>query len=276
MSRGGSGGDTRIEAQLARIELALGGSRSERARIIDELRDHLYSAIEDGQKRGLDHETAASRALARLGSPAEVAASFAGRPKALTLLIAGYSHLAILIGAGLATIGVSGLVAAPLGLWFGPEFISGVAPIEPLALDRCAELARYQPGARDCADAWAGHFFQESVAYRVVPGVLGAALMASHWWLLRRIGLRGAWSSRPARGTTLVALATSLAASGVLVAATLIAARDAGAVAGLLEVGGAPSGVGTGWWISVSAGALAAAAASASLTPMLFPRRSTS
>ena len=74
--------------------------------------------------------------------------------------------------------------------------------------------------------------------------------MASHWWLLRRLGLRGPWSSRPARGTTLVALGTSLAASGLFLFATLIAARDAGA--------------------------LAAAAASASLTRVLFSRRSAS
>ena len=268
--------DDRIEAYLRRVAGALPGSAAERAEVLDELRDHLHEARAAGRAAGLDEQAAAGEAIARLGSPSEVAAAFAGRPRALVLLAAGYAHLAILLGAGLATIGVSGLVAGPLGLVFGPEFISGQPPIEALDLGRCLELARYHPGAADCADAWSQHFFEESVAFRIVPGVLGGLLMASHLFLLRRLGLRGVWSARPAKGAALVALATSLVARVVFAAATLAAARDPQAVDGFLEAVGGPAGAGSGWWISVSAGTLAAAAVAGVLTHALFRHSPTS
>ena len=268
--------DDRIEAYIRRVAAALPGSAAERVEVLAELRDHLHEARAAGRAAGLSEQAAAGDAIARLGSPSEVAAAFAGRPRALVLLAAGYAHVVILLGAGLSTIGVSGLVAGPLGLVFGAEFISGQPPIETLDLGRCAELARYHPGAAGCADASSQHFFEESVAFRIVPGVLGGLLMASHLLLLRRLGLRGAWSARPARGTALIALAISLVASGAFAAATLAAARDPRAVDGFLAAIGGPAGAGSGWWISVSAAALAAAAVSGVLTRALFRRSPTS
>ena len=251
----------RFESYLARVSAALPVADERRVAILDELRDHLHEALDAARERGLGEEAAAAEALARLGSPAEVAAGFAERPRALVLLLAAYAHLALVLGGALVAIGVSGVAAAVLGLWQGAAFISGAPPIEPLGLDRCAELADLEPAARDCADAWSRHFFEESVAYRVVAGVLGGLLIGSHLLLLRRLGLRGVWASRSAGATALLALAGSCAG--------LVAWADGTFTAINAWTSAVPTHAGPGWWVSVHIGIASALLVSMVLTLLL-------
>ena len=63
-----------VDDYLARLERALRQRGCEDARIVDEAREHLVDAIENGQQRGLSVDDAARDAFERFGAPAVVAA----------------------------------------------------------------------------------------------------------------------------------------------------------------------------------------------------------
>jgi LPS O-antigen subunit length determinant protein (WzzB/FepE family) len=58
----------RIDDYLAGLGQALRQRRSESARLVDEAREHLADAVEDGQRRGLSEEEAERQALDRFGA----------------------------------------------------------------------------------------------------------------------------------------------------------------------------------------------------------------
>ena len=66
-----------IEQYLARLERQLGGTAAARARILDEVRDHLLEATEAEAARGASAEEAVGRAIQRFGAPELVARQFA-------------------------------------------------------------------------------------------------------------------------------------------------------------------------------------------------------
>jgi hypothetical protein len=68
-----------IEAYLRRLERELRQRGLETARIVEEAREHLVDAIEDGQRRGLSVNDAESEAVERFGAPETVAAHVAPR-----------------------------------------------------------------------------------------------------------------------------------------------------------------------------------------------------
>jgi len=66
-----------IEVYLSRLDRELRQRDLQDRRIVDEAREHLVDAVEDGLQRGLSIETAECQALARFGPPEIVAAHFA-------------------------------------------------------------------------------------------------------------------------------------------------------------------------------------------------------
>ena len=68
---------TALEAYLSRLERELRDRGFQDRRIVDEAREHLVDAVEDGRQRGLSVEAAESQALVRFGPPEMVAAHFA-------------------------------------------------------------------------------------------------------------------------------------------------------------------------------------------------------
>jgi hypothetical protein len=66
-----------VDAYLRQLERALHRRGVTDARVVDESRDHLVDAMEQGLQRGLTREAAAREALARFGEPDVVAAHFA-------------------------------------------------------------------------------------------------------------------------------------------------------------------------------------------------------
>lgn len=82
-----------------------------------------------------------------------------------------------LTAVGFIAIGVSGLVAAGMGVAFGESFVGGAPPGMAYTSERCADFLRLAPGSADCDAAAAAHHFEETVAYRLFAGVLGLLLL---------------------------------------------------------------------------------------------------
>jgi len=68
-----------LKAYVSRLERELRKRGLQDRRIVDEAREHLFDAVEDGLQRGLSVEAAESEALVRFGPPEMVAAHFATR-----------------------------------------------------------------------------------------------------------------------------------------------------------------------------------------------------
>ena len=66
-----------LEEHLSRLERELRKRGLQHRRIVDEAREHLFDAVEDGLQRGLSVDAAESEALVRFGPPETVAAHFA-------------------------------------------------------------------------------------------------------------------------------------------------------------------------------------------------------
>jgi uncharacterized protein involved in exopolysaccharide biosynthesis len=63
-----------VDAYLSRLERELRRRGIEDARVVEEAREHLLDAVEDGRQRGLSMEDAAREAFERFGAPEAVAA----------------------------------------------------------------------------------------------------------------------------------------------------------------------------------------------------------
>jgi hypothetical protein len=74
----GNAAEPRLVAYLTEVAAGLQGPRSRRAQILAELHDGLDEAIADQARDGLAPDQAADAALDGFGTPAEVAAAFAG------------------------------------------------------------------------------------------------------------------------------------------------------------------------------------------------------
>jgi hypothetical protein len=196
-------------------------------RILQETEDHLRRATDDHVQAGMEPEEAARAAVARFGAPRSVAAGFPAEPRpfvpsrAIRMELAW--QMALLGSIGLIAIGLSGLLAAGMGMAFGKQFIAGDPPGVTYTFERCNEYLEltglatvvYQvteggaaaetfegaPIADDsrrrlmggnaplspCAKAAIEHHYDETVEYRLDAGVLGLAGLAATWLVRRRM-----------------------------------------------------------------------------------------
>jgi hypothetical protein len=230
-----------VERYLDRLadSLVLRG-RSVR-RILAEADDHLREAVAAGEARGLDRAAAEEEAVARFGSPAEVARRFGaveGRVPA-GLVWSALLSLALVAGIGLVAVGISGGVAAAMGAVVDKDFVAGDQPGVTYTAERCAEFRTLQPKAATCADAAVAHHYDEVVWYRVDAGILGVLVLGG-WWFVRHRRLR---SGRPeSLPPVLVAVVGTVlfgaAAVALVGGGTMQAAVGGGSQAGALLSGG--------------------------------------
>jgi hypothetical protein len=144
-------------------------------------------------------------------------------------------------------VGVSGILAGLLGAFAGSRFLVDVAPGQALAASDCARWLAADPTASSCREAAVTDWAAETVAYRIVAGLVGIGLLLAYSWVRRRPVGRGRWSTLPDPVSNTVAV-TLFGAAGLWMVALGV---DAIAVS---------SGRGSGQWFSAAVVAVAAAA----------------
>lgn len=206
-----------IELYLDELAALLNVGPARARRVLIECGDHLHdaaAALEDG---GTSSADAARLAIERFGSPRDVGRRFAAAEGRLLppwlLLEIGVRSLGV-VGVGLLSIGVSGLVAVAFALAWGPGFVgAAITPrdhaelIHRLAGDptaerpgavatseRCANYRLLEPDAADCSDAAVLHHYRELVGLRADAGILGLLVLglyaATRRWYPRGSGIR--------------------------------------------------------------------------------------
>ncbi|HEX5418221.1 MAG TPA: ClpX C4-type zinc finger protein [Chloroflexota bacterium] len=70
-------GDRLIDAYLDQLGQALALDADQKARILEEIRDHLLTAVEEEARQGISRADAERRAIERFGSPEAIAGQFA-------------------------------------------------------------------------------------------------------------------------------------------------------------------------------------------------------
>jgi MYXO-CTERM domain-containing protein len=136
-------------------------------RALDEARDHLYAAASELEAGGRMRQDAEAEAVRRFGPVTPVAR--AATQRSLVALVGETLRAAVLLaGCGLVAIGLSGLVALLMTVWFGRSFVGGFA----LAQVRGASVAE------TAADA---------VTLRVIAGLVGLLALLGYVALRRRV-----------------------------------------------------------------------------------------
>jgi hypothetical protein len=191
--------EPRLAAYLTEVAARLHGPRRRRARILTELRDGLDEAVADRARDGLGPEQAASAAIGGFGTPAEVAAAFAGE------LAVAYARrtLAWFVVTG-PLVGIWWLLLLWPRPWHtGPVALLAAIPVLPLigvavatAMGTFASTGRLM---RWLPEATPRRALSATVAVAVLALTGDAALIAMY-----------AWSAAPARLLGAIAAAASL------------------------------------------------------------------
>jgi hypothetical protein len=184
--------------------------------VLVEVGHHLEDAIADEMARGLTPEQAEAAAVARLGTPDQIA-----HAHSLARQDLGMVWRPLLMGAWVAGIlvalaaGVSGLIMEALGRIGSPELVAGDRNGVTYTAARCAEYLTISPHADSCAQAAAIDHWGELVLGRIGLGVLGI-LALSALVIGRRTRLRDdAWRP-PTLGAAVAVIAMFSAAALVL------------------------------------------------------------
>ncbi len=132
---------TRIDRYLRRLRQELAKRGVFEARIVDETRDHLADAVEEGLRQGQSVDEAERDALARFGAPELVAAAVprqGGRP--LHHLVVGLSGLTI---AAIAWLTLSLVILAPPRANYSQWFVVAALLFVHCALTLAAVAAHW-------------------------------------------------------------------------------------------------------------------------------------
>ncbi|MPZ99864.1 MAG: hypothetical protein GEU80_11115 [Dehalococcoidia bacterium] len=205
-----------IDSYLATLRRALRLDRAYRDRVIEEARDHLETAAEALQGEGLERYHAEIVAVARFGDARSVARRYSASPR--RVVAEAYVVAAMLVGAGLLVIGLSGAFSLVFATTFGDEFVS----------------------------RGGGSIVEDEVGYSAVAGIAGALIFGLHWaahrWLL------GA-GPRDLRWLTVAAVASGAAFALVALLFAPLAVNalwDGALFGGALKLPGPP--IVSGWW----------------------------
>jgi MYXO-CTERM domain-containing protein len=135
-------------------------------RLLDEASDHLYAAATDLETHGWSRAEAEIEAVHRFG-PVSPIVKPASRQSVVTL-VSETLRAAVFLGAcGLIAIGISGLLALLMNVWFGRSFVGGVS------------VLRFRGASIDeTAD--------DAVVLRVIAGLAGLLVLLVYFALRRR------------------------------------------------------------------------------------------
>ncbi len=160
-------------------------------RLLDETSDHLHAAAAELQASGMSRQEAETEAVRRFG-PATPIARAATRGSVVALVFETLRAALFLAGCGLVAVGVSGLVALVMNLWFGRAFVGGVS-VFPFGGASVTETA------------------DDAVVLRVIAGLIGVLLLLSY------LAVRRAATSAPLLPAGLVdALGAAAFAAGTI------------------------------------------------------------
>jgi len=242
-----SGHSDIIENYLDDLLANLVGEAGAVRRMLTETEAHLYADLDRGVGRGLAPDDAARAAIAHFG-PAERIAhewSASAPPKPLPplpkMLRNGATQVAPLLGVGLVSIGISGLVARAMTALWGLRFMFADPPGTTYSASSCSRWMSLHPHAPTCTSAYLAESLSDGLDARYAAGLLGLAILGA--LAVRR-------SRRHLPLITLPSPVTALVAGGVFCAATLALlalATDAIRVA---------HGNGAGQWLSAAIVAL--------------------
>ncbi|HET6876402.1 MAG TPA: permease prefix domain 1-containing protein [Jatrophihabitans sp.] len=159
--------DTPIEDYLDELLRRTHADARSTRRLLDEAGDHLHAAAADLEASGLSRQLAEVEAIRRFGPAAPVALA-TSRRSLVALFLETLRAALFLAGCGLAAVGVSGLVALVMNLWFGRSFVGGVSVVP------------FQPGASVAETA------DDAVVLRALAGLVGLLVLLAYWVVRRR------------------------------------------------------------------------------------------
>jgi hypothetical protein len=241
--------DSPIEAYLDQLLAAcLPGRLREARHLVVETEAHLRDAAAEAESRGLSAYNAEEEAVARFGSPADLAAAERRvQTTSLGQLVRQCVSSGLLLGSigGLA-VGVSGIVAALMETAGGQHFLVDPPSGAALSAANCARWLAASPRGSTCAQAGLADWAHDTVLFRMFAGVVGILALAAFFGVRR-------WWSRSGGLTGLPAIVVETAA--------VVAFGAAGVwLAGLgIDSVAVSSGHGAGQWLSAAPVALALA-----------------
>jgi hypothetical protein len=165
-----------IDRYLDELMLERRGRATDVRRILTEVEDHLRAAVEDGATE--------DEAVARFGTPRDVARRFApGR----SAVVADLARAAWLLAAvGLIAIGLSGVSSMAMRAAFGSSFVAGDPVGVTYTPARCADFLEYHGESHTCEAAASAHHADEVQLYRMAVGILGVLALAVWRLKIRR------------------------------------------------------------------------------------------
>jgi hypothetical protein len=157
--------DTPIEDYLDELLRRTRADVRTTRRLVDEAADHLYATANELQAGGMPRRDAESQAVQRFGPVAPiVSATF--RRSLINLSFETLRAGLLLAGCGLLAVGISGLVALVMNLWFGDSFVGGFS------------LAPFRGGpVNETAD--------DAVVLRLLAGLVGLLVLLGYLVLRR-------------------------------------------------------------------------------------------
>jgi hypothetical protein len=166
-----------IENYLRQLAASLRTRPQETEQILAEARDHLAQAVAAGLAAGLSETEAQEAAISAFGSVSAVVRAHGERrtPAAVAgdLVMSAWQ----LGGAGLAAIGVSGVVAAIMDMTLGRAFVGQAPPGVRFPAASCRYWLSAWQEAHTCAQAAMLESSSDAVVLRVAAGIMGVALL---------------------------------------------------------------------------------------------------
>ena len=184
---------TAVEAHLDRLFDLLSGSGARGRRVLFEAQAHLEEAVERGVAVGQSRDDAERAAIARFGTPEEIAHAHAN---------AGALPFAAALGrvfaAGWLMSGVAGLAIGLMGMFnaifvraAGPNFVTDDPADIIYTAQRCRELGVVRGDAAACRAASIAHHVEEVVSRPLAVGALALVLLVAFVAARRMPSLRG-------------------------------------------------------------------------------------
>jgi hypothetical protein len=138
-------------------------------RLLDEASDHLQAATTELEAGGMPRQDAETEAVRRFGPVTPIVRATSRRSFA-ALAFETLRAALFLAGCGLVAIGISGLVALVMNLWFGQSFVGGVR----FFADQGASI-------NETAD--------DAVVLRVIAGLVGLLMLLGYLAMRRHAKL---------------------------------------------------------------------------------------